>query len=155
MSFRCSTAAVHCISQRRWESCQLALSCLTASGGHLGRHEDPGIARFSHKIILVFMTVCLWWALLRGTSSAKRREIKIIVKPKTIKINPRLRREMHTFHPRLDMTHQYSPLHAAQRAAPALPSLLLQPLHCSLTNHVKSQIYSYITFPAHSWAYFT
>lgn len=112
-SLCCFTAAVHWASQRRWESCQLALSWLTGSGGHLGRWEDPGLTRFSHKIILVFMTICLWWALLRGTSSAKRREIKIIVKPKTIKINPGLGREMHTFHPCLDMTHQYSPLHAA------------------------------------------
>lgn len=111
-----------------------------------GGWKDPGLTRFSHKIILVFMTMCLWWELLRGTSSAKRREIKIIVKSKTIKINPGLGREMHTFHPCLDMTHQYSPVHAAWGATPALPSLLLWPLPCSLTNHIKSQLYSYITF---------
>lgn len=35
---------------------------------------------------------------------------KITAKPKMIKINPSLWREMHMFHPHLDMTPQYSPL---------------------------------------------
>lgn len=113
----------------------------------VGTWEDSGLSRFSHKISLVFTIICLWWALLRGTSRAKRREIKIIAKPQTIKINPRLRREMHIFHPCLDMTHQYSSLHAAWGAAPELPSL-------SLTYKPRwPQIYSYITCLAHRQAY--
>lgn len=84
-SLGCSAVAVHCTYQRRWESCQLALSWLTARGGYQERWGDPWLARFSHKIILVFMTICLWWSLLRETRNAKRKDIKIITKPKTIK----------------------------------------------------------------------
>lgn len=87
--------------------------------------------------------------ITQKTTSAKRREIKIISKPKWVRVNPVLRRKLRTFHLHLNMTHQYSALHTAWGATPELPFLPLWSLPRSLTSYLRHG-FTGTSFPLHT-----